>query len=141
MIIDDDEVSNYIFSKLSTISGFAKDIVSCQTGAIALDYLQKNIKHPSHLPEVIFLDLHLPDMEGWDFITAYEKLDQEVWKKIYLVILTTSVLEDDQIKAKKFASVKKFLVKPITSENLKSLSEVLKSRESKDRTFFSLIFP
>ena len=141
MIINDDEVSSYIFARLSTISGFAKKIVNCATGEIALDYLRKHITRTSRLPEVIFLDLHLRERGGWDFIESFEALDPVIKKNTYLVILTMTALEDEELKAARFSSVKKILVKPITVDNLSSINEVLNSRLVKDRTLFNSILP
>jgi CheY-like chemotaxis protein len=141
MIIDNDEVSSYIFSRLSTISGFAKKIVNCETGEIALDYLLKHINRPSRLPEVIFLDLNLKESGGWDFIKSFEALDPEIKNNTYLVILTMTALEDEELKAARFPSVKKSLVKPITVDNLRSINEVINSRHVKDRKLFNSILP
>ncbi len=128
MLIDDDEVSSYIFSKLITISNFAKHIQSYENAEAALDYLRENAKRPDHLPEVIFLDLLLFDMDGWEFLEQYEKLDESVRDRIHLVILTTSIFENDKLKADKFTSVKKFIQKPITTDNLMEILDDLKKK-------------
>ncbi len=128
MLIDDDEVSSYIFSKLITISNFAKQIQNFGNAKEALSSLAENARHPDRLPEVIFLDLLLFDMDGWGFLEEYEKLDESIRDRIHLVILTTSIFENDKLKAENFKSVKKFIQKPITTDNLMEILEDLKKK-------------
>ena len=128
MLIEDDEVSSYIFSKLITISNFAKDIESFNNAKEALNFLKENSNKPERLPEVIFLDLMLFDMDGWEFLEKFELLDQSVKDRIHVVILTTSFFEKDKIKAENYPSVKKFIQKPITNENLMEVMEDLKKK-------------
>ena len=128
MLIDDDEVSSYIFSKLITISNFAKQIRTFDNGNEALEYLRKHSDEEDQLPEIIFLDLLLIDMDGWEFLKQFEMLDKPVRDKIHLVILTTSFYEKDKIKAGQYSSVKKFIQKPITTEHLMEILEDLKKK-------------
>jgi CheY-like chemotaxis protein len=125
MIVDDDEVSNYIFTKLVEISGFGNEITCHEKAGDAYAYLKNNSSKPDEMPEVIFLDLLLFDMSGWDFLDKYESLPESIKGKIYVVILTTSIYESDREKAIKYPSVKKFLTKPITLDGLKEIRETL----------------
>jgi CheY-like chemotaxis protein len=128
MLIDDDEVSSYIFSKLITISNFAKQIQSFNNAKEALEFLKKHAGQSDRLPEIIFLDLILFDMDGWAFLDQFELLDKSVRDKIHLVILTTSFYEKDKIKASNYSSVKKFIQKPITTDHLMEILEDFKKK-------------
>ena len=128
MIIDDDEVSNFIFTKLIEISGFAKNIISFEKAGDALAHLRSYSSKSEEIPEVIFLDLLLFDMNGWEFLNNFESLPPAVKEKIHVVILTTSIYDSDREKAAKYPSVKKFLVKPITLEGLNELRETLNTK-------------
>lgn len=137
MLIEDDEVSNYIFTKLVSITGFALQTVSFQKGADALIYLRENANHPDRLPEIIFLDIILYDMSGWEFLDRYEQLEDAIKSRIHLVILTTSSFENDRQKAGKYPSVKKYIQKPITADSLSELRNDLKKNRRTDSIFFS----
>lgn len=126
MLVEDDEVSSFIFSKLISITKFATNTITFQKADDALSYIKDNVSHDDHLPEVIFLDLILYDMDGWNFLEKYELLDASVKAKIYLVILTTSLFENDRIKAGNYPSVKKFIQKPISTESLLEIYDELK---------------
>jgi len=119
MIIDDDTLNNYICSKIITHSGFADDTVDFTNATAALEHLIKTMnENPDDLPEIIFLDIIMPGVDGWAFLKEYEKLDTTFKDKIYLSILTTSVFEKDREKAKKFNDVDKYLCKPLSADEL-----------------------
>ena len=128
MLIDDDEVSSYIFSKLITISNFAKQIQTFDNAKEALEYLKKHSDQPDTLPEIIFLDLLLFDMDGWGFLDQFELLEKSVREKIHIVILTTSFYEKDKDRAGNYSSVIKFIQKPITTDHLMDILNDLKKK-------------
>ena len=70
------------------------------------------------MPEVIFVDLNMPIMDGFQFIEKFELLINRSTKKFKLVILTTSINEEDKKKALKFNNNILFLNKPLTDEGL-----------------------
>ena len=123
MIIDDDELNNYICSKIITCTGFAKDTVDFTDGAKALEHLITTInENPDELPEIIFLDLSMPGIDGWAFLKEYEKLDKIYKDKIYLSILTTSVYKEDIDKAKTYSDVNTYMCKPLSANELDRIS-------------------
>jgi len=124
MIIDDDELNNYICSKIITYSGFANNTVDFTNAKVAFDHLIKIInQNPNELPEIIFLDLSMPVLDGWSFLEEYEKLDRTYKDKIYLSILTTSVFKRDKDKAKRHADVNTYLCKPLSTDELYRINE------------------
>ena len=121
MIVDDDEVSNYIFGKLIGIAGFWKNIFHFEQAEKALAYIKENVNRPENLPDVLFLDIVLRDMTGWEFLEKFETLPAGVKNKIYIVILTNSIFEKDRQLSGKYPSVKRYLTKPITLESLNEI--------------------
>ena len=123
MIIDDDELNNYICSKIITYTGFAKDTIDFTHADQALAHLIKIInENPDDLPEIIFLDIDMPGIDGWAFLKEYEKLDKIYKDKIYLSILTTSVFESDRNKAEEYTDIDSYLCKPLSAEELFRIS-------------------
>ena len=119
MIIDDDALNNYICSKIITYTGFAKNTIDFTHADLALQHLIEIInENPDDLPEIIFLDIDMPGIDGWAFLKEYEKLDKTYKDRIYLSILTTSVFESDRHKAEGFSDVDSYLCKPLSAEEL-----------------------
>jgi CheY-like chemotaxis protein len=118
-IIDDDPI--YIFGtrRIMEIAGYGGRFLVFENGKKAIDGLAAIISSQSKLPEVIFLDLNMPVMDGWDFLDEFRKLPAPVQVDIY--ILSSSIDPADTTRAKQYAEVRDFLVKPLTSGKLKEL--------------------
>ena len=122
MIIDDNETDIYIASHIVMMNNFAKKIFEYSSSQEALKYLQDNQENINALPEIIFLDIHMPVMNGFDFIEGYDKLSPVLKNhcKIYLVSSTNNELDIARIKADK--NIVAFYEKPITKKNLADIS-------------------
>jgi len=115
MIVDDDELSNYITGKIVEHSGLAEKADSFYSAKAALKYLKSNSSMlQGDYPDLIFLDLNLYDMKGWDFLSEYIKLKDSYRRKITLFLLTNSIAEKDREQAKHFPCIKGYLQKPLT---------------------------
>ncbi|HYF33218.1 MAG TPA: response regulator [Chitinophagaceae bacterium] len=117
--IDDDEPTNFFVQMILEESGFARHIKVMQTGHEALEYLKKaaeadndNEQYPK--PDLIFLDINMPAMNGWEFLEEYKKLDAS--KGIIVVMLTTSLFPEDRSKAGSMPEISGFEHKPLTAE-------------------------
>ena len=124
MIIDDDELNNYICGKIVKYTGYAEKIKDYTDATKALKDLRYLIEHkPEELPEIIFLDLSMPIMDGWEFLEEYDKLDKSYTSNIYLTILTTSIFESDKERALTFPDVNNYLCKPLSADNLEIINK------------------
>jgi response regulator RpfG family c-di-GMP phosphodiesterase len=112
--IDDDPLSNKFNTMLIRKIHPDVDIV---TFVNAEEALLKLSESDAPKPEVIFLDLNMPVMNGWDFMNEFKKLNL----KIEIVILTSSNDASDKKKAKEHTEVKDFVVKPLTKETFSGL--------------------
>ena len=88
-----------------------------------LSFLIKHHKNFSVLPDLILLDLDMPEISGWDFLDIFEIFKQYFAKKISIVILTSSVDPKDRERVFKYESVKGFYSKPFTQDAMKDIAD------------------
>jgi CheY-like chemotaxis protein len=121
MVIDDNEFDCYITSKLISNTNFASDVLEFNSAELALQYLVENQNDLTLLPELIFLDIYMPLLDGFDFINLFKLLPDEVINYCEICIVSTTVDDYYIHKAKIDESIRLFTSKPITVEFLKSL--------------------
>ena len=119
MLIDDNELDNFVNKKLIENEQFANQVVVQSSGISALEYL----KNPSGgIPDLIFLDIMMPGMDGFGFLEEFEKLPDDAKKKSRIVMLSTSESFKDLNKANQNKYVYKFLNKPLNKPVLDALN-------------------
>ena len=123
LIIDDDEVNNFICSKIIEEERIANKITATLGVNEALDFIQKGLNQETSLPDLILLDLNMPVLTGWDFLDSYQKMVPQLNKDIILVILSSSAFQDDINKAKQYKEVNAYKTKPITKQLLKDIKQ------------------
>jgi CheY-like chemotaxis protein len=113
-IIDDDIIFHFIFSKLMENLQGVNEVLIFSDGKEAIDFINSNINNLDKLPDIIFLDINMPVMNGWQFLDRYKLLEMK--KKIMIYIVSSSNNPDDIIDAKAILEVSDYLVKPIKGE-------------------------
>lgn len=125
LLIDDSEADNFIHSRVIRKAEVTEEIIVKYSGQAALDYLtEKNsdgIKYPQ--PDLAFLDINMPGMNGWEFLEHYEKLPDEQKAGIIICMLTTSIARRDEIIAESNPMIKEFSNKPLTQKMLLGIIE------------------
>jgi CheY-like chemotaxis protein len=118
-LIDDDPITNLINTKiiLRNLSTEIKTFLNAEMALAAL----KQLSAGDNYPHIIFLDINMPIMDGWDFLDEYEKLPAQQLQNCRLYLLSSSINKSDKDKAKSFPSVKDFITKPLTPDMLTSL--------------------
>ena len=121
LLIDDDEATNFLHKLVIQRSGYAEEIVAYQNAEEALTYLgtESGGRYPQ--PDLIFLDINMPRMNGWEFMDAYANLTEEQRGKVVVMMLTTSLNPDDKEKADGIENITGFLTKPLTKEMLRGV--------------------
>jgi CheY-like chemotaxis protein len=121
-LIDDDPINNLICAQVLTKSEFSEEITEFERAMLALDQLLK--MDPQELPEVIFLDINMPEMTGWEFLEAFEPWNEKNRSKIKVFMLSSSIFSGDKEKAGNYPSVLQYLEKPLRSRELDTLREL-----------------
>lgn len=121
LLIDDNEIDNFINERIISTSSFAKNIVVKKSAPEALDYL-KQINDTSQLPEIIFLDLNMPVMDGFGFLNEFAGLKDEVKKHSKVIVLSSSISPDDIDRASTNPFVYKYLNKPLSDKYLDAIN-------------------
>jgi CheY-like chemotaxis protein len=124
-LIDDDEVYKFFMQKMLTIKKLAGDIISFPDGEEAFDFIVKNKKSPDKLPDLIFLDINMPIMNGFQFMDEYTKVSSEIDKKITIYMITSSIDPIDLEHSKKFPDITDFITKPVTMDVLERITSSL----------------
>jgi CheY-like chemotaxis protein len=126
LVIDDDEPTNFFTRIILEEGNCCNHIRTVQSGQEALDYLAQSEKpdadpnlFPS--PDLIFLDINMPAMNGWEFLEEYKKLNIAPQHKIIMVMLTTSLFPEDKAKAARADEISGFENKPLTLEKLEKI--------------------
>jgi CheY-like chemotaxis protein len=116
MLIDDNPDDN--FFHIREIKKVIPDI-SIITKHSALDALQYLNSNPEELPGLIFLDINMPVMNGWDFLEEFRRIDDSLKKIITIIMLSTFDNLNDIQKAESFENITGLIEKPLTNEKMK----------------------
>lgn len=128
LCIDDDEISLILCDMVIKKSAFAREIVTAKNGKEGLDWFsaffaKKNAEVKQEIPELIFLDLNMPILNGWDFLEVYLMKYAERLPETKVVIVSSTVNPEDFLRANRYNIVIDFINKPLTAEGLNELSE------------------
>jgi len=126
LVIDDDEPTNFITRMILEESGCTRYVRIVQSGREALNYLKASAQPGSDknrypCADLIFLDINMPAMNGWEFLNKYDELDSTDKVSVITVMLTTSLNPDDRLKADENPGISKFETKPLTKEKLERI--------------------
>ena len=117
-IVDDDKVHTYILNKLIQKLELSDHILSYSNGEKAIDAFKEMVSSNVYLPDVILLDINMPEMDGWEFIDAFRNLNTPYGKKTAIYISSSSITQEDQEKAATYHEVLNYLIKPIEPQTL-----------------------
>ena len=120
MLIDDNDLDNFVNKKLIENENFAGQVLIQSSGVSALEHLKKHTG--GEIPDLIFLDIMMPNMDGFGFLEEFDKLNDEVKKKSKIVMLSTSESFKDLNRANQSKYVYKFLNKPLSKSVLEALN-------------------
>ncbi|MDO7173269.1 response regulator [Mariniflexile sp. AS56] len=121
LIVDDDPVIRKLTARMLKITGFSVEPLVFKDGSEAFEFLK--LEAPSEIRYIIFLDINMPKMNGWEFLQHIEKENFKFDKIIYLI--TSSVDQEDHDRALSNKQVSSIITKPFTLVKMASLKAVL----------------
>jgi len=125
-IIDDDPIFIFGLKKVMNSVDFAEEVLVYKNGEDALENLIAIKGDKEALPEVILLDLNMPIMDGWQFLDEFTQV--KVDKKITVYIVSSSIDPLDYEKTKKYSHIENYIIKPVQTDDLKTILKSFKSQ-------------
>lgn len=121
MLVDDNDTDNFISKRIIEITKFANRVEVKNSGKSALDYLRENQDNADELPNLIFLDINMPIVDGFVFLYEFEKFNDLIKDKCKVIILSSSDNKRDIDKIVNNNHVIKFITKPLTETALEEV--------------------
>lgn len=115
IIVDDDNISLIIAKKMIEETLGDVDIKTFVSPGEALRYFQKDFNYTNGAPAVLFLDLNMPVISGWDFLDFFDQFNNDIKNVVRIYVVSSSVDPSDKNKALSLPYVKGFISKPLTS--------------------------
>jgi len=124
-IVDDDEIYRFTIIKILESLQLPTKTTTFSDGEQALDFISDHLDQDYELPDVIFLDIDMPVMDGFQFMDEYEKIRSRVGKNITIFMVSSSLDPVDIERAKNIGAITDYLVKPLVSVQLRTILEEL----------------
>jgi CheY-like chemotaxis protein len=123
-LIDDDPIYLMMTEAMINKAEITRDLLIYRNGQLALDNLKPKLEAGVGIPEIIFLDLNMPVLDGWQFLDEFILIPSP--KKINIFIMTSSIDPEDINKAKTYNEVNSFLQKPPSISMFQEILNMLK---------------
>ncbi len=122
-IIDDDTIYINLVSKIIELRRLSETVIVFNNGKEAMDFFQESIENNEKpkVPQVIFLDLNMPIMDGWQFLSEFSKIKNRISKKIDLYVVSSSIDSRDIERAKSIDVVSDYIAKPINIDDFERI--------------------
>jgi CheY-like chemotaxis protein len=121
VLIDDNPIDHYIMRTMLYNNEACEQATYTFDGSMIIEFMEENQSEPGRLPDVIFLDLTMPDFSGWEFLERFEKLKNNIKKHIELYVMTSSVRDSDRERSTQYGCVSSFISKPLSRQMLNSI--------------------
>ena len=118
LLVDDDEVYLFLMNKIIKELTTELKVTSLLDGEEAIEYLSKCTDKNIDAPEVIFLDINMPFLDGWGFLEEFKKLKPKIQNNVNIYMVSSSNMQHDIEKASEFEELTGYVVKPLKEDKL-----------------------
>ncbi|HRJ28316.1 MAG TPA: response regulator [Cyclobacteriaceae bacterium] len=123
VLIDDSEIDLFIQRRFLEVYSFTNNLIAYKSAQEAIDSLSSKTNNPA--PDIIFLDLNMPNIDGFGFLESFDKMDETVKAKSQIVVLTSSNNKHDKDQAFQYKNVIQYITKPIKQSDIDQLKKLL----------------
>jgi PAS domain S-box-containing protein len=123
LLIDDDKVCNFMNKRIVTKAFTSANVNAVTRAAAALEYLKEKMFSDAEFPDTIFVDVNMPEMNGWEFLDELQKFPKHALDHCNVIMLSSSIDAYDISKSKTYKVVRQFITKPLTMEKINEIME------------------
>jgi CheY-like chemotaxis protein len=122
-IIDDDFIYQFLAKEEIAYTNMVESVIFFNNGDKAVQFLTSTLGNNDQavLPDIIFLDINMPVMDGWEFLEAYAILKPQLGKNITIYVVSSSTDVRDFDRAKAISDVSDYIIKPVSGNQLKNI--------------------
>ena len=120
LLIDDNDADNFYNNLIIKKLDCSIKVTTLISGQAALDFFQSKFDDEHPQPDLVFLDINMPAMNGWEFLDHYLQLNDREKTEVIIVMLSASLNPDDREMAETYSCINGFINKPLSEKSLKS---------------------
>jgi CheY-like chemotaxis protein len=120
-LIDDDKIFRFTTSKILQSTAITEKILQFENAVEALRFISQHLSDEKILPDYIFLDINMPQIDGWMFLDDFETIKKKLPKPVTIYMISSSIDQRDITRAKSNPNVKDYVMKPVTREKFIAL--------------------
>ncbi|MFC6997157.1 response regulator [Rufibacter roseus] len=121
LLVDDDDTTNYLNKRLLERMQIAEEIEIVTNGEEALQFLDDRAASELPLPDLMFLDIKMPVMDGFEFLETYHQLPDHLKQGIVVMMLTSSASFYDLERLKQYSTVQRHISKPLQEAHVREI--------------------
>ena len=121
-VLEDDLVQQYILKANLVQFKIFQNISYYENGSPLVEYLHANKTKPECLPDMMFVDLEMPGVNGWKVLDELNKLNSSLCKQVIVYVITASISLSDTMRARQYDFVREFISKPVTKQTYMEIS-------------------